>query len=399
MISTRLLLKMYEAASIQRWNDHARPFEIVELDKQAHKMVIAYVIAQLEESDRNTVIDWIGLIEGGIFEFFHRTVLTDIKPAVFSRMMEEKGPELNQYVVRRLKTDFGEINDEFLRRFETYLLDPTYQRFEKRILRAAHYIASDWEFGFIYSLNSHIYGIEKTRQEMLNRLEDFYDLIGVQKISLKKRSYGFIDLCGQLRFQKRWSGSPRIPQTSVLGHMLIVAVLSYLSSIEMGACAKRKHNNFFAGLYHDLPEVLTRDIINPVKHSIEGLDEIIKDYEKMQIQETLLPLIPRSWYRELRYFNDYEFENKVLVDGKVVMGISGDEMMKKYNEDRFSPVDGEIIRACDELAAFIEAALSIRYGIKSPYLLEAVTQFKKRYENTEIPGLVFSRIIEDITAA
>jgi len=399
MIGTRLLLGMYEAASIQRWNDHARPFEIVELDKQAHKMVIAYVIARIEEEDRNTEIDWIGLIEGGIFEFFHRTVLTDIKPAVFSRMMEEKGLELNQYVVRRLKKDFGEIDGELCTCFENYMFDSAYRRFEKRILQAAHYIASDWEFGFIYSLNSHIYGIEDTKREMENRLEDFYDLIGVQKIFLKKRSYGFIDLCGQLRFQKRWSGSPRVPQTTVLGHMLIVAMLSYLSSIEMGACAKRKYNNFFAGLFHDLPEVLTRDIINPVKHSIEGLDEIIKDYEKMQVHQILFPLIPRSWYRELRYFNDDEFENKVLVEGRVVKGVSGEEMIRRYNEDRFSPVDGEIIRVCDELSAFIEAALSVRYGIKSPHLLEAIVQFKKRFGGTSIPGLVFSHLIEEFTTS
>jgi competence protein ComGF len=30
-----------KAASMQRWNDHIRPVEFTELDKQAHKMVIA----------------------------------------------------------------------------------------------------------------------------------------------------------------------------------------------------------------------------------------------------------------------------------------------------------------------------------------------------------------------
>jgi putative hydrolase of HD superfamily len=75
----------------------------------------------------------------------------------------------------------------------------------------------------------------------------------------------FIDLCGQLRFQLRWSYLHRIPKTSVLGHMLIVAVLSYLFSLEIGACRKRCYNNYFTGLFHDLPEVLTRDIVHPVK--------------------------------------------------------------------------------------------------------------------------------------
>ena len=47
-----LLERFYEAASMNRWNDHIRPNELTELDKQAHKMVIAYVIAKFEENDR-----------------------------------------------------------------------------------------------------------------------------------------------------------------------------------------------------------------------------------------------------------------------------------------------------------------------------------------------------------
>ena len=43
-----LIERFYEAASMNRWNDHIRPVELTELDKQAHKMVIAYVIAKFE---------------------------------------------------------------------------------------------------------------------------------------------------------------------------------------------------------------------------------------------------------------------------------------------------------------------------------------------------------------
>ena len=41
MIKKPLLLKIYEAAPMQRWNDQIRTVELTELDKQAHKMVIA----------------------------------------------------------------------------------------------------------------------------------------------------------------------------------------------------------------------------------------------------------------------------------------------------------------------------------------------------------------------
>ena len=49
MIKKSLISLMYEAASIQRWNDHIRPWTgFTELDKQAHKMFYAYVLAKCE---------------------------------------------------------------------------------------------------------------------------------------------------------------------------------------------------------------------------------------------------------------------------------------------------------------------------------------------------------------
>ena len=41
MITRPLLEQIFEAASIERWNDHPHPAVFTELGKQAHKMVAA----------------------------------------------------------------------------------------------------------------------------------------------------------------------------------------------------------------------------------------------------------------------------------------------------------------------------------------------------------------------
>jgi putative hydrolase of HD superfamily len=46
MITKGIIDRLFEAASIQRGNDHVRPVKFTELDKQAHKMIIAYVLAR-----------------------------------------------------------------------------------------------------------------------------------------------------------------------------------------------------------------------------------------------------------------------------------------------------------------------------------------------------------------
>ena len=79
MIRKSLLLKLFDAAYIQRWNDRVRPVEFVELDKQAQKMVIAYFLGKFEED--NPKFSWIEIIEGGIFELLQRIVAPDFEAA------------------------------------------------------------------------------------------------------------------------------------------------------------------------------------------------------------------------------------------------------------------------------------------------------------------------------
>jgi putative hydrolase of HD superfamily len=388
-----LIEHLYDSASIRRWNDQVRPMEFTELDKQAHKMIIAYVLARFEdEADNRDGIDWLLLIEGGIFEMLHRIILTDIKPPVFHKMMDEKGRELNEYVLLRLEPEIAQVGGDFADRFRRYLFDNDYARREKRVLKAAHFLATQWEFNIIYKVCPFVYGIEKIKTEIEDQIEDHYDLSGVQRLSLGRKTSGFVDMCGQLRFQRRWSQSPRIPETSVLGHMLIVAVLTYLALRDQGAKDHRLVNDFLAALFHDLPEVLTRDITSPVKAAVEGLEDIIKDYEKQQVEERLLPLLPHGWHQQIRYFTEAEFDNRVMLDGDVRTGLTVDQISEQYDEPKYEPIDGEIIRCCDHLAAFIEASLSIQHGITSKHLTEGLDRLMKSYRERQVGKIDFGAI-------
>ncbi len=391
MIRKELFELLFEAASIQRWNDHIRPEHFSELDKQAHKMVYAYVLARIEESDRGVVIDWPRLIEGGLFEFLHRIVLTDIKPPIYYRLMAEKGDQLNRWVLEKLEDKVTDLRNDFPSKMEQYFFFANHDNLEKRILKAAHYLATNWEFNIIYRLNEGLYGLEETKKTIADQIEEHYDLAGVQKLALGKKTANFLDLVGQLRFQQRWAQSPRVPKTSVMGHMLIVAMMSYLCSVELNACSKRIYNNYFAALFHDLPEVLTRDIVSPVKRSVAGIEEIIKDIEHRQLEERIFPLLPVAWHKELKYFTENEFASKII-DGKEMKIVSSEDINNKFNRDHFSPLDGEIIKACDQLAAYIETFLSISHGIKSSHLMEGNRQLYSQYSNKIIAGINFGQM-------
>jgi putative hydrolases of HD superfamily len=392
MIGKALALRIFDAASMQRWNDKICPVELRELDKQAHKMMIAYVLAKFENSNE---FDWIELIEGGIFEFLHRLVLTDLKPQIFYRIKEDqaKYAELNQWVYQQLEPALSPLGKDFSSRFKQYLRAGK-EDISQRILSAAHFYATKWEFDIIERANPNGYEIPEIKRSLESRQEKYYDLKGIQELALYSQLRNFIDLCGQLRFQTRWSHVLRVPRTSVLGHMLVVALFSYLFSLQIKACPKRRYNNFYTGLFHDLPEVLTRDIISPVKRSIKGLSRLIKTYEKKRMEEEVYRLIPKRWHSEMRMFTENEFKSVVTVGGRTQRKRSI-EITKAFNRDPYNPRDGEIIEATDHYAAFLEAYLSLKNGITTQELGDAKNAIRKRYEGKVIGGIDFGRILAD----
>ncbi|MGN1038125.1 MAG: phosphohydrolase, partial [Mailhella sp.] len=45
-IRKSLLQFIFSGASMRRWNDKLRPVELFEIDKQAHKMIVAFLLWQ-----------------------------------------------------------------------------------------------------------------------------------------------------------------------------------------------------------------------------------------------------------------------------------------------------------------------------------------------------------------
>lgn len=393
MIRKSILLKIFDAAYIQRWNDKVRPMELAELDKQAHKMVIAYFLGKFEEERED--FNWIEIIEGGLFELLQRIVLTDLKPPIFYKIRANpaKYRQLNEWVFNQLEPIILPLGSEFCGRFQDYFSD-NYETINRRVLGAAHFYATKWEFDIIERANPNGYEIESIKRNLQKKQEEYYDLKGMEQLIKHAKYRNFLDLCGQLRFQIRWANLHRIPRTSVMGHSLFVAILAYLFSLEINACKKRCVNNYFTGLFHDLPEVLTRDIISPVKRSVEGLLELLKEYEREEMEREVYELIPESWHKEIKMFTENEFDSLVAIDGKRTKTTDSD-INEKYNKDIYNPRDGGLIKAADELAAFIEASVAIRNGSHSQELHEARLSTRNKYAKVNVGRINLGEIYAD----
>ena len=410
MPGKKLILKIFEGFSIQRWNDLVRPFALVEMDKAAEKMVCAYIIGKYEESEGKK-IDWEWMIYASLFDLLRKITLSDIKSPV-QQMIREKYPEeykkLNEWVFSKYKDIISD--DDLLARFSDYLdLDSDLTRTDfsltERVLEAAHKFATLRELEMIAPVNEKE-RIDGIHWQLRNRLQDYTDLKGVRSFLDRERPFQFIMKLEQLRFQTRWNQTPRVPETSVLGHCFFVAVATLLLLRDTGEkpCQKRLFNDFFSALFHDLPESVTRDIISPVKQATNELPGIVKQIEDEIVHAELVPLMDSFYVDEILYFTSDEFQNRILVtelDGRQSpLAVSYEELRDNYNSDVYSPVDGKLVRLADHLSAFLEADSSIKYGITSRQLTGGRDNILKSYlSGTKINGIdamqLFWSIMED----
>ena len=413
---------------MKRWNDKLRYMELIEIDKQAHKMIVAWMLCQLSGQGRpheERLALEEEVVEGGIFEYLFRLVITDIKPPILYRIKDnpEHYQRLATWALAEAKPHVHPLGAEFWERFVNHSSQPKPQGLAADILAAAHAYSSAWEFRLLRSLNdafddempeidrnfrallaaqSHLPGM----RELLPGLErpmprwsvppgEACDSSLNAMIAGRGESGGaacaipalarFANLCGRLRFQKRWSQTPRIPETSVMGHMFIVACYAYFLSIRIGACRARRVNNFFSGLFHDMPELLTRDIISPVKKSFHDLGQLIREYEESELERQIFAPLTQEGHgaivRRLGYYlgleTGSEFDETVVENGRI-MKVNFDSLQGRYNLDEFDPKDGEALKVCDTLAAYIEAYTAMRNGITSDHIQQAFWRIREQ---------------------
>lgn len=376
MFNQKFALKLFEGFSIQRWTDLVRPFDLVEMDKAAEKMVLAYIIGKYEENEGHYV-DWLWMIYASLFDLLSKISLCDIKAPVLDMLKREFSQEyfhLNEWVLKTYKPVL--MDNEIFSRFTIYtgqkagqIVVPEKSLLASKIFSAANKFATLRELQMLKTVNE-AERLEQINTDLQAQIQHYLDLKGMQNLVTHQRSYSLLLKIEQLRFQIRWNQTPRVPKTSVLGHCFFVAILTLLLCRDSGVkmTEKRIINNFFTGLFHDLPEAVTRDIISPVKQATDELPNIVKKIEDEIVRKELLPLMEPFFADELMYFTSNEFANRIINSSGNTEEVTWEDLNSKYNSAAFSPVDGRIVRIADHISALMEADISIKHGITSNHL-------------------------------
>lgn len=405
MIRKSLILKLFDGFTMQRWNDQLRPTELVEMDKQGHSACLAYFLARSIEHEEE--IDMQLLMELIVFHYLERIVITDIKPPVFARIKSNDSQyrTLRNFVYETLLPYMDGLPEEFIHKFQYWCEHPheNNNSLTYKIWEIAKSDVTIWEFELLKNANPNGFGIKEIehdmevlhnkhielRRHLISKLETKH-IREENKINLfddeNYCSYTqLINMFGQMRFQVRWAQLHREPKTAVMGHSFFVALLTYFFSLLAGTCPKRLYNNFFTAMFHDLPEVFTRDIISPLKTNIAGLGDLIKEIEAEEMDRKFKMLIPKTLIPELFYFIEDEFSDLIVKNDSVQICEEG--IASEYNQDQYNPRDGSIVRLADQLGAYVEADMALANGATSSEFITAKERIKMKYSTKKIANL------------
>jgi hypothetical protein len=264
---------------MKRWNDKMRPMELVEVDKQAHKMIAAWLLFELNSQglapeDKAKLGE--DIVRGGIFDYLYRLVITDIKPPIFYQIKANPAhyQKLTAWVFNELQPRVQPLGKEFWDGMQSHFERQVRhdESLASRILDAAHLFASRWEFHLIRDMNKWDEEMDDIEDNFKRGLEAHLDLAGVrQLIEGPTRGSASSPSCavssGSEALVPRPAHSRDVGARAHVYRRLPGLFFQHRRRGLPGAAAQQ----FLCGTVPRYSGTLTRDIISPVKSSVQGI--------------------------------------------------------------------------------------------------------------------------------
>lgn len=296
--------------SIIRWNNFPRVIDIKQMDNVGATLHTALFLAYHEEKASWKKVDKLYLIKKIIFTSLADLILSDINSGTknYIKKLDAKiFDELYEQAYKHfLKSDAPEIlKDDFRDTLSREGMD-----LEDTLFFAAKKYVGYFEASTNARVFPEIY--EVPFGDIKSGLKVFSETLPSLKELLRNTDQEkYLAHIYRLSFSMRWNQYQRNTPISVMSHKVVVTYLSYV--IGMIGNTHGEENDIeemlMRAIYHDVPEVITGDIITPTKKAVSGFVELLEEVEVAMMDDYLFGYISPE-YKEflspyiLRPFDD-----------------------------------------------------------------------------------------------
>ena len=312
MVGNTLRLMLTRGLSIIRWNNFPRVIDAKQMDNVGATLHTALFLAYQQEKITGEKIDTLYLMKKIIFISFADLILSDINSGtkwyikkldedIFDKLYEQAyGYFLSGDAPEILKNDFRDT------------LHEKWQIREDQIFMAAKKYLWFVEAGTNARVFAEIYEvpldeIKKELSSLSSELESLKELM--RNTDWEK----YLAHIYRLSYSMRWNQYQRSTPISVMSHKVVVAYISYV--IGMIGNEKWEENDIqemlMRAVYHDVPEVITGDIITPTKKAVPGFVELLEEVEKTMMDDYLFGYITAEYKDFLSPYILHPFDDEL----------------------------------------------------------------------------------------
>ncbi len=343
MVGNTLRLMLTRWLSIIRWNNFPRVVDTMQMDNVGSTLHAALFLAYQEENITGIRIDTLYLMKKIIFTSLADLILSDINSGTkwYIKKLDEKIFDelyekafaffLSGEAPESLKNDFKET----LHRDDKQLEDKIFLAAKKYVWYAEAQ-ANARVFQEIYEVP--LWEIKKSLKELSQDLECLKEL-------LRNSDYEkYLAHIFRLSYSMRWNQYQRNTPISVMSHKVVVCYISYIIGMIWNDQWEDNdiNNMLMRAIYHDVPEVITGDIITPTKKAVPGFVELLEKVEETMMddylfgyitpdyKDFLIPYILKPFDDELGKKVKYADIFSALVEAKIEDRIGNHFFHEKY---------------------------------------------------------------------
>lgn len=289
--------------SIIRWNNFPRVVDTKQMDNVGSTLHTALFLAYQEQQVSWVEIDTLYIMKKIIFISLSDLILSDINSGTkwYIKKLDEKIFDelyskaydyfLSGEAPECLKNDLRETLEAWDKTLE-----------DKIIVAAKKYL------GFVEaSTNARVFAeiyevpLEEIKKELTVLSKD---LLSLKELLRNTDHEKYLAHIYRLSCSMRWNQYQRAAPISVMSHKVVVAYISYI--IWMLGNEKWETNDIqdmlMRAIYHDVPEVITGDIITPTKKAVPWFVELLEKVEEKMMDDYLFGYISPE-YKE--YLSPY----------------------------------------------------------------------------------------------
>jgi putative hydrolase of HD superfamily len=383
MVWNTLRLMLTRGLSIIRWNNFPRVVDIKHMDNVGMTLHTALFLAHQSKPFLNTLsksphpnpllkereqaavsssplgeelrwgksseVDTLYLMKKIIFTSFADLILSDINSGTRNYIKDLDEAIFSELYGKAYEYFLNGKGEELLQNDFRDSLNRSDREIEDQIFLAAKKYVGHFESQMNARVFPEIYAVplQKIQQELQDLSKS---LPSLQELLQDKNLESYLAHVYRLSFSMRWNQYNRRTPISVMSHKVIVAYLSYIIGMigNQNGEANDIEEMMLRAIYHDVPEVITGDIITPTKRAVPGFIELLEKVEKTMLDDYLFDYISPEYK----------------------------DFIAPYMLEPFDDELGKKVKYADILSAFLEAKIEKNHNYlfaeKYQYLLSQI---------------------------